>query len=332
MLMQKTIRAVRRGGRASSQLLWLTGAALAASAVYVQWSKRRAERSSPPTGKFITVDGVRLHYLDTGGQGPAVVFLHGNGSMAKELKMSGIIDALAHKYRVLAFDRPGFGYSERPRGRLWTPAAQSDLLFTALRRKGISSAIVLGHSWGNFVALELALKHPTLVRGLILVAGFYFPAVRLDVPILSIPAIPIFGDIMRYTISPIFAKAIAPSAIRKMFKPKPVSDRFAEQFPIGLTTRPLTLRASAEETAMMIPAAAALQNRYSKIGQPTLIVTGSSDQIVNATDQSVRLHKAIPHSKLAVEKGDGHMVLHQKSSLFKKGVDKITDRSIRKAA
>lgn len=57
-----------------------------------------------------------------------------------------------------------------------------------LCNKGGAIAIVVGHPWGNLV--ELALRHPTLVGGLVLVGGYYFPTLRLDVPFLAVPAIP----------------------------------------------------------------------------------------------------------------------------------------------
>ncbi len=315
----------------SSNALWIAGAVVASSAIYVQYSSRRAERDNPPMGKFLTVQGTRLHYQDTGGKRPAIVLFHGNGSMATEMEISGVVDELKQVYRVIAFDRPGYGYSARPRNVLWTPAAQADLFYAALRGKGIRKVTVLGHSWGNLVAIELALRHPEFVTGLVLLAGFYFPQVRADVPFLSIPAIPLIGDILRYTLSPLIARAIAPRAVRKMFKPRTVTERFAKQFPQGLTLRPLSLRASAEETAMMIPAAAALQARYQEITAPTFIIAGSADQIVNVDKQSARLHKAIRQSELVVQPNEGHMFHHYKPNLVKQAADQVV-RSGRKAA
>ena len=75
-----------------------------------------AERKNPPIGTFIECDGVRLHYLDRGDPtAPCVVLLHGNGSMIQDFTISGLVDLLARRNRVLCFDRPGFGYSQRPR-------------------------------------------------------------------------------------------------------------------------------------------------------------------------------------------------------------------------
>jgi len=55
------------------------------------------------------------------------VLFHGNGTMIQDLTISGLVDLLARNNRVICFDRPGFGYSQRTRSRLWTATAQADL-------------------------------------------------------------------------------------------------------------------------------------------------------------------------------------------------------------
>ena len=63
-------------------------AALAASAVLNRVLAKRAERRNPPMGRFITVYGVRLHYVERG-TGSPLVLLHGNGSMIQDFVSSG---------------------------------------------------------------------------------------------------------------------------------------------------------------------------------------------------------------------------------------------------
>jgi pimeloyl-ACP methyl ester carboxylesterase len=150
-------------------LLGGTAIALAASAVMVNRRVARAERAHLPKGKFITVEGVRLHYIDKG-SGPAVVFFHGNGAMMDDLLISGIVDA-ASQYRTIVFDRPGFGFSERPRNRTWNAKEQAALFAKAFSFLGLNEPVVLGHSWGTLVALAMALNHPQSVGGLVLASG-----------------------------------------------------------------------------------------------------------------------------------------------------------------
>jgi pimeloyl-ACP methyl ester carboxylesterase len=253
--------------------------------------------------------------------------LHGNGSMAKELEISGIIEQLSAKHRVVAFDRPGFGHSERPRARAWTPAVQADLMQAAMRRIGLTSAIVIGHSWGTLVALELALRHPRFVRGLLLIGGFYYPETRLDMALLSVPAVPVLGDVLRYTLLPILARLLARLAMRKAFAPRPVSKRFLKEFPVELATRPINIRAAVEDLALMMPAAEALEARYRQIRKPTIIIAGAEDEIVNVNRHAARLQAQIQGSELYVLPHDGHMVHHHASLTIRQAVERLVEQS-----
>src|SRR4051812_27497011 len=91
----------------------LGAAGLAASMLYVQHKRRSAERANPAQGQFIDVDGVRLHYVERG-KGEALVLLHGKGVLANDFALSTLQDHAARPYRLIAFDRPGFGHSDRP--------------------------------------------------------------------------------------------------------------------------------------------------------------------------------------------------------------------------
>ena len=135
------------------------------------------------------------------------------------------------------FDRPGLGHSDRPRNVVWTPAAQANLINSALHRLGVSHAIVLGHSWGASVAVALALKYPTLVQGLVLASGYYYPTLRPDVVAISAPAVPLVGDISGYTLSPIVSRLMWPFLMAKIFGPRSVPKKF-EGLPKEMALRP----------------------------------------------------------------------------------------------
>lgn len=285
----------------------------------VRYRTRQAELENPPQGKFIEVDGVRLHYIERG-QGRPVVLLHGNGTMAQEMEISGLLDLAAANYRVIAFDRPGYGYSERPRGKAWKPVEQAELLHHALQKLGIDRPIVVGHSWGTLVAVALAMEFPSSVSSLVLLSGYYYPTARLDVPLLSPPAIPLIGDLMRYTISPLIGRAIWPAMKKRIFAPSRVPLRF-NAFPVWMALRPLQLRASAMETAWMIPSAMSLSQRYRELKMPVVIMAGGDDRHVNTHAQSERLHHQLPHSDLHLLPGVGHMVHHVAAQRVMQAID-----------
>jgi pimeloyl-ACP methyl ester carboxylesterase len=270
-----------------------------------------AERKNPPIGLFIDCDGVRLHYIERGDPSlPCVVLFHGNGTMIQDLVLSGLVDRLANDYRVICFDRPGFGYSQRPRTRIWTATTQANLFAKALSQLSVHNPVVLGHSWGTLVAIALALQSDNNVKGIVLASGYYFPTLRMDFWLMSGPAMPLVGDLMRYTISPIVSWAIMPKVIRTLFAPRAVPPEFKNEFPISLSLRPKQLRASAEESAFLIPVATQLQHQYPGIRCPVRIVHGMGDRLIEA-DQSRRLHKALSRSSLLHLVGDaGHMVTY----------------------
>ncbi|CAL8980139.1 Haloalkane dehalogenase [Rhodoplanes serenus] len=280
---------------------------IAVHALALAVAARRAERRHPPRGRFVTVDGLRLHYLEAGPpDGPPVILLHGNGATADDWAASGLLGRLARRHRVIAFDRPGFGYSDRP----WLPQppeAQARLLAEAAARLGIDRAVVVGHSWGTLVALAMALERPARVAGLVLAAGYYVPTRRLDVWLVSGPALPIVGPLLRYTVAPILARLVAPRVIRRLFAPVAVPAAFTSGFPVPLALRPSQLRATAEESALMIPAARRLAARYGEIGCPVTVFAAAGDRLVESS-HGPHLRAALPGAALHVVPGAGHML------------------------
>jgi pimeloyl-ACP methyl ester carboxylesterase len=294
-------------------------AALAISALVNRFVAKKAERNNPPTGKFVEVEGVRLHYIERG-EGESLVLLHGNGSMIEDFSSSGLVDKAARRYRVIVFDRPGFGHSERPRRTIWTPEAQADLICKALRQIGVSRAIVLGHSWGASVAAALALKHPEMVAGVILASGYYYPSVRGDAVFLSGPAVPGIGDILSHTFSPILGRLMWPFVMRKIFGPSPVPKKF-DGFPKEMALRPSQVRASAAESALMIPGAFALRKDYGRLKMPVAIIAGEEDRLIDIDKQSARLHHEVTQSTLRRVPGVGHMVHQSATDLVMAAID-----------
>ncbi|MFD1787521.1 alpha/beta fold hydrolase [Sphingomonas floccifaciens] len=294
----------------NSDKKWLAGgsgvAVLAALGVFNRARARRAETDSPPTGKFVEVDGVRLHYVDRG-SGPAVLLLHGNGAMLQDFELSGVLELAAQHHRVIAFDRPGFGHSDRPRSTVWTAAAQADLIAKALRRIGVGPAVVVGHSWGTLVALAMALDHREATAGLVLLSGYYYGTVRPDVLPSSIPAIPLLGDVIANTTAPLTALLTGPAAVKASFAPAEVSEKFAS-FPRALALRPSQVRATAADAAMMVPCAVGLSKRYGELDLPVILMAGQGDLIAHVGKHSERLVGEIDGAELRTVSGQGHLL------------------------
>ncbi|SNT16409.1 Pimeloyl-ACP methyl ester carboxylesterase [Noviherbaspirillum humi] len=282
------------------------GAVLALAAMTVRRQTKAVEWDNPPLGQFIDVEGMRLHYLERG-RGRPVVLLHGRGVTLQDYAISGLLDKVARNYRAIAFDRPGYGYSAKPGFAGWQPMAQAQLLHHALVRLGIENPIVVGHSWGTLVALAMALEFPAYVGGLVLASGYYFPTPRLDAIPQAVPAIPLFGTLMRHTVSPLLGRLMWPAIIRQAFAPADVPQRF-EQFPPWMALRPDQLHASAAEAALMVPAAMQLSRRYRELRLPLALLAGAEDRVVDTGVHTESLHRLLPHGDLRILPGVGHML------------------------
>ena len=293
------------------------GAAAAATTFFVQSRLRRAQREHPRRGGFAS----GLHYVERG-FGVPIVLLHGLGSMLEDFELSGLVEQASARYHVLAFDRPGYGHSARPRGTLWTPLAQARLLRAALDKLGIARPVIVGHSWASQVALAYGFEYPAHTRGLVLASGYYYPTARLDAPFLVPPAIPLVGTVLRHTLSPAVGRLLWPLWLKLLFSPLPVPAYFA-RFPTWMALRPEPLRAVGEESAMLLPVTLRMRREYPKLKVPAVIVAGSHDRFVRTRRHSQRLHEALPHSTFTAVPGAGHMIHHAAPQAVVEAIDQL---------
>src|SRR3954470_11270013 len=311
-----TRAAVRQGNKTVQQ----ASKAVRASTKAVKAKKAEQTRRPRPLGRFVEVDGVRVHYIARG-KGRPVVLIHGNGTMAEDFVISGLLDQLAQRYRVIALDRPGFGHTDRPRWRVWTASAQAHLLHGVLERLNVERPVIVGHSWGTLVALALAVGGWRELRGLVLLSGYYSPTRRADVTLTAPLAVPGLGDLARSLVPQAVGHLFAPQVFRHVFWPQPVPARFRARFSVEITIDPVQQRASAEDTATLNAAAALLQPHYSRLQVPLAILSGDMDAIVDARDHSCRLHQHAPASTLALLPGLGHMIHYSARPQIGRAVD-----------
>ncbi len=124
--------------------------------------------------KFVVVEGVKVRYVEMLGCGNLTfVLLHGFG--ASVFSWREVLSNLSNYGRVIAFDRPGFGLTERvdPASLSFNPytaEGQAKITYELLRKLNVSRAVLVGHSAGGGLALLITLEHPELVDALILVA------------------------------------------------------------------------------------------------------------------------------------------------------------------
>ena len=125
--------------------------------------------ASLPPERFVSVRGQRVHVVQQG-RGEPLVLVHGFGCSSHSWRQT--IPLLARRYRVIAPDLNGFGWTERPRdASAYTFEGQSRMLLGVLEALGVERFHLAGHSYGGGLALWMAAQHPQRIRTLTLVSS-----------------------------------------------------------------------------------------------------------------------------------------------------------------
>jgi pimeloyl-ACP methyl ester carboxylesterase len=157
----------------------LTSTVLLALAAYALWAPDLAfaelqKRYSSTSNNVVNVDGMRIHYKDTGPQdAPVLLFLHGFGSSLQTWDVWA--GSLEQKYRVIRLDLPGFGLTGPSPSNDYSELNDVNTLTQFVDKLGVSDLSVIGHSMGGKIAWTFAAAHPDRVKALVLMAPDGFP-------------------------------------------------------------------------------------------------------------------------------------------------------------
>ncbi|KQS67176.1 alpha/beta hydrolase [Methylobacterium sp. Leaf361] len=253
-------------------------------------------------------DDRTIAYAETGA-GPDLVAIHGT-LMCLEDVWLGPVPALAEHFRVVAVDRPGHGFSRRPRGGgadIWDQAAS---IREAVRRLGLERPVILGHSFGGAVALAYGMLHPDEVAGIVALAPICFPEPRLEQVLFGPRALPFGGDALSAFLGASSDRALLPLLWNAMFFPEAMPARFARDFPFALAGRPAQITAEGEDAGWLWPGLARSVLGYPSLRRPTRILGGSADLVVNTELHGRRAAGLIPGARFESLPGAGHMLHH----------------------
>lgn len=294
-------------------LALLLGSLLVYSARAASW----ASKTWPPTGGFIELDGefegLRLHYLACGerraGVAP-VILIHGASGNLRDMSES-LTGPLSRETLVVAFDRPGHGWSGRGRHpEIADPAVQARAIRQAAAKLGLERPVVLGHSWGASVAAAWALDDGAGLSGLLPLSGALYPWPGGVAWYHSVVRMPVIGALFMRTLIVPGGKALMEKGVAANFHPDKAPEGYAEAIALPLLFRPSEFRANSEDTAGLKPHLARQSARYGSIAVPTIVVTGNADYTVSPKLHSYAFHKAVAGSELVKLKGTGHMPHH----------------------
>ncbi len=280
------------------------------------------EALADPDSRFADVDGVTVHYKEMG-QGDSLPLMLLHGFAASTYSWREVMQPLAEDRRVIAFDRPAFGLTERPMpGNFlndvnpYTAEAQTDLTVGLMDELGVDQAVLVGNSAGGSIATYTALRYPERVKALVLVDAAIYSGggspgwVR---PLLTSP--------QARRVGPLFVRNIRDWGYEFGRSAWHDPSKFTEEIWANYS-KPLQAenwdRALWELTQASRPLD--LDQRLDELGVPVLVITGDDDRIV-PTEQSIRLAREIPGAELVVIPNCGHVPQEECPDAFLAAID-----------
>ncbi len=310
---------------ATAGLGTLLTAAACAGRVATPLDDAVAERAYPPLGRIVEVDGLPVHTFEKGEGGPPVILLHGASVNLRDWSHS-LMDRLARTNRVIAMDRPGFGYSERGPGD-WPPERQAAHLRAAAVALGAERPIVVGHSWGGAVALAWGLDFPDDVSGVIPVSGATMPWGGAATVFQTLGVGRLGVDYYQARLSREAENGSVEAFVARAFRPQVPPPGYVDYVGAPLSLRAKTLEANAQDLASLHLGLRRMAPRYPSMRVPVEVVHGELDWLLGV-DQHVRDFAAqVPDVTVAVAPGVGHMAHHARPDLLEAAIARLSARA-----
>ncbi|MEP0953335.1 MAG: alpha/beta hydrolase [Paracoccaceae bacterium] len=286
----------------------------------VQWRagqrETRAEATFAPEGQLLDVDGVQVHAVVMG-EGPDIVLLHGASGNTRDFTFA-LAPKLAPHFRVIMFDRPGLGWTERTSsefGGAWntaseSPAEQAQLLQKAAVLLDVENPIVIGQSYGASLAWAWGLSAPDDTAALVSIAGVANPWPGKISRLHRWNASALGGALLVPIITAFTPKRAVVDTIESIFEPQDAPMGYLDHVASELTLRRESMRANARQVTSLRPHIVEMSARFSELKMPVEIIHGDADTIVPLSVHSITLPQQMPNANLHVLKGVGHMPHH----------------------
>jgi pimeloyl-ACP methyl ester carboxylesterase len=267
----------------------------------------------------VVVDGMTLNYVSAG-SGRPVVLIHGNPGSYHDYTLA-LVESLSQSYYVVAFDRPGHGYSERHDSVQATVEVQAVIIRDALQKLSLKKPVLVGHSWGGSLVLAAAVAYAKELAGIVLLAPAAYPNISIEWWSLF-PHVPVIGNFVVNRLTPFLGRAMVRKSLKRAYHPQEVQNEYAERS-LELWMEPDHIRACAYDERTLSASLAVLSERYGDIEMPVVIVTGSADRLVPPQDHAHRLHRTIRNSKLIVLPETGHQLPQTRPDAVISAIDAV---------
>ena len=263
------------------------------------------EAEFPPEGELLDIEGVQVHAL-VRGTGPDLVLIHGSSGNLRDFSFA-LVDQLAERYRVIAFDRPGMGHTGRTNYEGESIFEQAALLQKAAARLGADKPIVLGQSYGGCVALAWAVDHPQAVSALVLVASATQPWDGPLPPLYRLNSSTLGANIAVPLLTAVVPRSRIEAMTREVFAPDPMPEGYDRFVGAELAARREALRANAQHRASLLGEVRQMQPRYGALTLPIEMIHGDADPIVPLDIHGPPFVAQVASAHLEVLSGAGHL-------------------------
>jgi pimeloyl-ACP methyl ester carboxylesterase len=268
---------------------------------------RKVEAALPPRGKFMQVGGERIHYVDRGGAGPAIVMIHGLAGNLMHFTYA-LADELSGDFRVVIVDRPGCGYSERPEGAPADLTAQAATLAKFMRALGLKQPLVVGHSLGGALSLAIALDHPDCAGALALIAPLtHVPDKVPDVFKGLIIRSPTLRKVIAWTLATPLGILRGEKALKEVFGPEPAPADFPIRAGGLLGLRPKAFCSASSDAVLAEYVLPNYVARYGSLALPMGMLFARGDRLLDYRAQGEAMKAVCPALDLELMDG-GHML------------------------
>jgi pimeloyl-ACP methyl ester carboxylesterase len=262
---------------------------------------------------------MKLNYVSAG-SGRPVVLIHGNPGSYHDYTLA-VVGRLSQSYYVVAFDRPGHGYSERKDSVQTTVEVQARSIRDALQKLSLKKPVLVGHSWGGSLVLAAAVAYGNDLAGIVLLAPAAYPNVNIEWWSV-LPHVPLIGNLVVDTLTPFLGRAMVRKSLKRAYDPQTVQKDYVERS-LELWIRSDRIRACAYDEWTLRASLTVLSERYRDIEIPVVIVTGSADRLLDPEEQAYRLHRTIRNSKLVVLPETGHQLPQTRPDAVVSAVDAV---------
>jgi pimeloyl-ACP methyl ester carboxylesterase len=285
----------------------------------------------PPVGEFVDVGGYRLHCVHVEGPPeadlPAIVFIHGaSGNLLDQALM--FHQTFEGRAEMLFVDRPGHGWSDRGGPENARPDGQARAIAALMKARGMDRAIIAGHSFGGAVALSLALEKPECVSGLLLISAPSHPWPEGIDFYYRLTTTPGLGHVFAHLLAMPAGLAVMQRAIGNVFHPNAPMPHYAERSAVKLVLRPRQFLANARDVANLFDHFVRSAPHYRSIDVPTVIVTGTDDDIVIFRNHSIALAEDIEHADLVCLDAIGHKPDYAANSVCVAAIEKLAGQPV----